>query len=190
MTEERHNQLRNNCWIQAVETYGTAYIFQEKAKKWLLALQILDFYALVLPISVGAIVISFGADVLWLPLVLLIVGALGVIQLVAFLWAIVMNWQNKHAYAVESAADNWRLSEDFKQLGEKPPARGEFESRYDLLSKEHQIRTSRDEHFGMSQKEKRQGMRAALWQFGRKCGGCGVAPTSMKATNCDVCGNF
>jgi len=190
MNDDKHNRLRINCWNQAIETFGTAHIFQKKAEKQRRCLKLLDFYALILPLFVGGTVLAFGPNVWGLPAILYIAGALGILQIVLFLWAIVMGWQDKHAYAVESAADNRRLSEQFKQIAETPPERNILESGYALLSQQHQTRMTRDEDHGMTDNERREGMRAGLRQFRRACDGCGQTPTSMKPTNCDVCGNF
>ncbi len=86
---------------------------------------------------------------------------------------------------------NQQLYEAYRSLGSNPPqdpngARVQF----DLLNTERKCRDMQDDKEGITEAEKRAGMRAALRQFQRKCAGCNEVPKSLEPLNCAVCGKF
>jgi len=50
------------------------------------------------------------------------------------------------------------------------------------------IQQKRDHKMNITEKERRFGMRHALFQFQRECVGCGKIPSLRKPEKCDVCG--
>jgi mobilome CxxCx(11)CxxC protein len=62
--------------------------------------------------------------------------------------------------------------------------------RYRLIQTENRRRIDEDENQGLTDSEKRMGMCAGLREFKRACDTCERVPKTMKASNCDTCGNF
>lgn len=180
--------LRKDCWIQAIYTFGTAYIFEQRQHKFRKYLRGITFLGIAVPLSVGGVVGSFGINSRFLPYLLGVAGVLGVVQLILSLWAIVAKWDDELAYSLESMTDNNRLSAGFERLGKISPS--DIKLRFEILQAENQARINSDNKQGINDKEKRMGMRASLRQFQKECSGCGLKPTSMVASDCDVCGNF
>ena len=177
----------DKCWDNAIHSYGTGYIFQQRAELLKKKIKILTFLGIVVPLSIGSIVMSFGADLKILPICLFVSGVLGTLQLIGFAWSIVAKWDDSYSYSLEATSDNYRLSRAYKKLAESSSV---DKLRFDFLEQEDQLRMDRDYKQGVSEDEKREGMRAALRQFERKCAQCKQVPFSMSPSNCDVCGNF
>ncbi len=183
------DELRQKCWDQAVEAFGTARIFERRAGGLQTKLQILAYLGFCGPLAVGLVALGFGANNL--TLVLPLAAALGLLQgLVAF-WALVRKWVDSYTYAVKSAAANDRLASAYSDLASTPPAdQTAFRHAYDLLWVEDQQRRTSDGEQNVSEREKRYGMRAALRRFRRECVGCHQVPLTLDSTSCGVCGNF
>ncbi len=181
--------LRSEAWDNALYCFATATIFEKRASGLLIKIKALKFFSIGVPVLLGAVVLSFGTDLIGK--ILPVFGGLAVIQLTLNVWAIVGNWEEKYAYLIESIADNHRLSSQFKDLGRLPP-----DDKNKLLEKLEQLkiadhyRSANDYKQSITDKEKIYGHRAALRQFKRECVECGVVPTSMEPKNCNVCGNF
>jgi mobilome CxxCx(11)CxxC protein len=145
----------------------------------------------VVPLSIGAIVLAFGEKSTYLPALLLVAGALGILQLIVSAVAVVYGWADGLEYSLDSAADNLFLSEEFKRLGATapdPPA--SLETTAAALRARDEARRAQDAKKSVSDKELRRGHRAALRQFGKACAGCNLVPVSTKPTECKICGDF
>lgn len=185
---DQQRSLRSKCWDLAIHAFGTAWIFEKRARKLRWKLKILSFLGIAVPVVIGGIVLSFGTNPRILPALLWVAGVLGVAQLTGSVWSLVARWDDSLAYALESVTANYRLSRRFESLGEQPPADLEVEFR--VLDAENQARKDLDFRQDLTPKEKRAGLRAGLRQFQRACVGCNEVPTSMSPTDCEVCGNF
>src|SRR5215213_3709032 len=108
---------RQECWKLALEAFGTKYIFEKRAAKLRRQLNLLTFFGIAVPATVGAIVLSFSAVPSLLPYVLTLAGILGVAQVVVTVWSVVYKWQDELVYASESINANDRLSSSFAWLG-------------------------------------------------------------------------
>ncbi len=181
------NKIKQQCWDKAVHSYGTGYIFQQRAAILKNRIKILTFFGIAVPLSIGSIVMSFGQHQKILATALIIAGILGMLQLVGSAWSLVAKWDDSYSYSLEATSANYRLSHAYKKLAESSSL---DKSRFDLLEQEDQSRMDMDYKQGISENEKREGMRAALKQFQRTCVQCKQVPFSMKPSNCDVCGNF
>lgn len=133
---------------------------------------------------------SFGANSKLTVAFLSLASILGLVQLVGSIWSLTYRWDDDFGYAMESLSANRAFFERFKTLAEHPPKVEEANYRYDILQAESQARSFADEKQGITEPEKRYGMRAALRQLQRKCVGCDQIPSSMRSSECDVCGNF
>lgn len=185
-----YDKTREECWNEAFYAYGTAWIFENRSFRQRMRLRLLSFLGIVVPLALGGTVASFGLKFKYLDMIIVIAAVLGVIELVGTAWAIIANWQDEYAYSIESATSNYRLSERYKELAEKPPLIDELRIKVALLNTENTIRKNSDIKHAVSDKDKRMGHRAALRQFRRACVACGKIPTSMKSSHCDICGNY
>lgn len=183
--------IRKDCWDQAIYAYGTAWIFEQRAKRSRLLLRLLDFLGIAVPVTVGGIILSFGTTPNYLPYIITAAGVLSIVQLVMSVWSLVARWEDALVYAEQSISSNHRLSREYESLGKNPPPElPDLRLRHTLLEKENQLRSELDNKQGLTEKEKRAGLRAGLRQFQRRCVACGQIPQSMKPSDCDVCGNF
>jgi mobilome CxxCx(11)CxxC protein len=176
------------CRHLALESFGTAYIFEQRSKKTRNKLKLLTFFGLAGPLATGAVAGSFGLKSPFTSNVLILAGVVAIIQALISLWAIVDHWDNEQAYAVESMVVNHKLAAKFKKLADSAPA--DIQNQFDVLEAEYRGREESDKKQGVTEEEARMGLRAALRQTQSKCARCGEIPWSMKATNCDVCGKF
>lgn len=180
--------LRQLCWTRALEAYGTAYIFERRARRLKLWLRLLTFIGFLPALVVGAFVLSsFGL----VGVVVVSATIIAILQFVASFWALVAQWVDTYGYSVESMSANNSLSDRYGNLARTPPdelalMRALFES----IETEDQSRRNLDYRQSLTDKEKRRGMRAALRQYRRSCAHCNQIPASMTATDCGVCGNF
>lgn len=189
--EERYAQLRSDSWVRALHCFGTAFLFERRAQKLQNRVQLLAFFGLVSPLTVGAAVLGYGVDSRLVVGLVPVAALAAVIQIILSLWGLSRAWSPSLAYAVESMSANRELFDAFQRLGERPPvAVSDLQVQYDLLVERDRFRTSQDDKAGISEAEKRMGMRAALRQLRKACSACGCVPTDMKATECGVCGQF
>jgi mobilome CxxCx(11)CxxC protein len=146
---------------------------------------------IIVPALIGGVVIGFGTDSAYLPVLLWLAALAGVIQLFFSVWAVVNKWDDKLEYSLESVAENFELSSTFKQLGTlapEPPA--DLQIRFVAAQAKDDARRAADDKKGLTEKELRYGHRAGLRQFQRKCEKCATVPVSMDSTDCPVCGGF
>ncbi len=100
-------------------------------------------------------------------------------------------WDDRFAYAIKANAQNKDLSIRFRELAQNPPTdNSELDLQNKLLQMECRKRCEEDEVQGITEREKRKGMRAGLREFQRACANCKNVPTSMMTSKCDICGNF
>lgn len=184
-------KIRCECWDYALHLFGTKCIFVQRSNMLRLRLRLLAFLGIAVSATIGSLVAAFGTDFAGLPVVLTIGSIVGIVQLVTSIWALTAKWDDGFAFANEAIVSNQQLSDAFKSLAKNLPAGFEaVKSKFDLLNVEKKSRDSQDERQGISEAEKRFGMRAALRQFQRDCASCENTPQSMTPSKCNVCGNF
>lgn len=190
MAEDEKLTLRQQAWRAAYDAYGTAYIFEQRQRATRSRLRLINFVGLAVPLAVGASVLAFGFAAGTWNIVIWIAGVLGVGQVVVSLWALNARWEERLAYASESAPANHDLSQRFRNLAERAPAVAEFVPQLQTLLDENSQRTSADYKQDITEKEKRAGHRATLRHFQKACSACKNVPVDMHPTKCAVCGNF
>jgi len=187
--DERFVKLKQETWKRAFFCFATAYLFESRARRYKLSLNVLNFTGIGLPLLVGAMVMSFGEGA-WLPYLAVTAGALSVVQLFVSGWSTVATWSGELAYAIESAAANHDLSRRYQDLLHRSADHAELERRLELIDIEQRLREQSDYQHAVTDGEKRMGHRAALRQFQKACDGCKIIPTSTAPSRCDICGNF
>jgi len=186
--DESLDLIRQECWDRALYAHGTARIFEDRARQTARYRRLLTFLGIVVPVAVGGVILSFGTTSGWLPHLLAAAGALSVVQLVSSVWSLTARWDERLAYARESASENYRLSEQFRKLGADPPSDARL--RFEILEVAYQARQAADYKEDVTPEEKRKGYCAGLLRFRRECTQCGRIPGSMKASSCPMCGDF
>jgi mobilome CxxCx(11)CxxC protein len=185
------NVILRSCFDKALYALATARVFSIRASEkdaWLKANTCLG---ILLPSFVGGIVLTYGKDVEKLDKVIWIVGALGIIQLILSIIAVVFAWEESKNYYIESSISNRNLFESFQDLVKLAPQSDEtLKIEYDKLVMRESLRNDLDDKYPFTLKEERKGMRYALRYFQRHCATCNEVPITMKPTNCDTCGNF
>lgn len=189
--EDEKARLLQACRDRALHAHATAFIFERRAEKLRSRKLILTFLGLALPGTVGALVISFQWFHDYLRAVAPVASVLSLVQFGGSLWALVADWDKQLMYSLEAITDNHRLSEAYRRLVEDQPAHDAMRARFDALVREDNDRRRLDYQQGISEKEKRSGMRAGLHQFQRECAGCDSVPASTRPGTCKggVCGS-
>jgi mobilome CxxCx(11)CxxC protein len=185
------SEKRRSCADAALLCHGTAYIFEKRAGKIRMKIAILSFLGIAGPASVGAIVATFKLSLQNVEYVLLIAGIIAAIQLLLSIWSLVSKWNDSFSYYLESKATNYRLSKRYDDLCKTTTlSEHDFDVQFGELEKEAELRATLDNQYDVKDAEKRMGMRYGLRKYQRECAGCGKVPKSMKATDCDICGNY
>ena len=182
--------LKEECWNAALFAYGTAYIFERRSRSLKKRLQWLSYVGFVVPLIIGSLVLGYGAFSALAALAAIAV-AICIAQSAVALWSIIAGWLDQYSYAAAAIPANYLLSDKFVELTSRPASNlHEFRHEYEKLQVEDRARQQQDYQQGISDAEKRMGMRAALRKFRRRCAACGTIPSSMVSTNCSVCGQF
>jgi len=146
----------------------------------------ITYLGIVVPLLIGAAVLSFGTE--WLPYALVPAGLLGCVQIALSAWSLVARWDDKYSYAISALQAQTRMFNAWDGLAKRAPP--DMESKTTDLDAEDQRLEQADLAQNISAKEKRYAMRAALYHFGNACVRCGQKPASLKPSSCDTCGNF
>ncbi len=185
------NQERRDCNESALKCFGTAYIFEQRASPLRFGIKVLTFSSLIGPLAIGALVLSVGADGEIIKPAIWGASTLSVVQIIVSLWALVCRWQEHLAYYLESKADNYQLSDRYKDLANNTTySDKKWRQEFEILETIGRMRSQQDLRFDICDEEKRMGMRAALRNVQRECVGCKNIPHSMQSSGCSVCGEF
>lgn len=184
-------QLRLDSWERALHAYGTCKLLRLRARRLGRNLSLLTYMGLVIPLMAGALALSYGVDFFLLPLVLAIGVAAAIIQLLVSLWAATHHWARSYADSLVSASANEKLFDSFERLAKDPsPQLADYRQTLDVLKNADDSQRQHDEQHAISEKERRYGMRAALFKRRAPCAGCNLVPRNLKPSECEVCGDF
>lgn len=182
------SDLVKHCIDRAFYAYGTSRIFERRAQSLGKKRTVITFLGIVVPLTVGSIVLSFGAMPDLLPIFVWIAGVIGTVQLIVSTWSIVARWDEQHSYAVSAMLANTRLFNSWERLSKN--ALSNLKEHVSELDAEDQRQEQSDLAQHITDKEKRFAMRTSLYYKGLACPACKIMPTSMKPSECDTCGNF
>lgn len=195
--EYLYENIRTECWNNALHSYGTSYIFSKRASFKNKKLKALTFLGIIVPVTVGGIVTTYDSiDKSTLNWIFLIAGSSSLLQLILSVLSLVYKWDDSYLYYLESSIDNSLISKEFENLFKKYNPEytevnlRELQDEKNKTDLKYSIRLSNDSKFPFTERENREGMRYALRYFKRKCEGCGLVPKDMNPANCGVCGNF
>ena len=182
-------QLKKECSDNRFNSFGTARLFERRAKIYGRNLNWITFLGLAVPLVIGVTVLSFsGESKIFKSIMIPTAGLFTVCQLIISLWALVSRWDEKKDYAVSATKINTRLEADFNRLcnSEEVTINDEISN----LREEYNRINQEDTAQGITEKEKKWSMRKALIHYKLKCPTCNLKPTSMVPLSCDICGNF
>jgi len=185
------NLLSKECWVKAYECFGTAKVFERRARHYRRKLNILSYLGILVPLFFGAAVASWGSSALLDGASVIILSVAGLAQTVGSGLALIHNWAAEYAYCNQSVSVNFQLSNEFKILAPKlvaptPALKKEF----DRLLVCDRNQAAQDNQKLVTDPELARGHRHALIQFKCACATCGIEPKDMKPTKCKTCGKF
>jgi len=183
--------IHQQCWDRACDCFATAKIFERRAQRLNAKIDFLSYLGVGVPAIFGAMVLTWGRNILDMPALMSIVGLLAIVQVGVSAASLVKKWPDELEYTNESSGANFQLSDDFKMLAltatlPSPTLTSNFSH---LVSKD-QFRVQQDSKKHVSDKERCWGHRHGLKQFSRACSKCSIVPMDMKPTTCSVCGDF
>jgi mobilome CxxCx(11)CxxC protein len=119
--------------------------FERRAKMLNRRLKGLAFLGIAVPLMIGGVVRSFSGALHYLEFALWIAGTASLAQLILTPWSLINRWQDRHAYALASTVDDYKIAQKYENLGKNPPDDlTEFKFRRELLSAEHSMRDTLD----------------------------------------------
>lgn len=187
--ENNIEKLRQDCWDKTLDAIGFGYIYQMKIQRLNLWLRASKILGIVIPVFLGGVLTSAYNTPEYLKMAIWITSPFALGQLVlSTILTINGADENLMKYSTK-AAEYSVLETEFRQMA-RYPDKNEFE-----YLKRFEILIEREKGIGkgnleVNDKEKRIGMRFGLRELSRACVGCEKVPLSMKATDCDICGNF
>ena len=182
---------RRACSDQALHSYGTGYIFEQKSASLRRRLKALSFFGIASPASLGAVIGTYNLSQPNIHNALYFASTVAIAHLLTSIWSLVSGWERDLSSYLDLKQLNYELANKYEKLG-KNIALDEERFRLAYISLEESrewIRRFAEQH-DIKQKEKVRGMRYALRKYQRPCAACGKVPESMKRTKCGVCGKF
>ncbi|TSD67303.1 hypothetical protein FFF34_007880 [Inquilinus sp. KBS0705] len=184
-------ELQRSSHESAFQLYATYYLYAIRARnkeKYIQAITLLGF---LVPVMVAGLVISYSYTGTFAKLYLQLLAPVALVQLILSALALIYKWDDKRNYYLESAISNRQLYDQFTHLAKFPhPEMKDNTHDFEILIYKSRAREDQDDKYPLTDKELRRGMRYALRQYQKACSGCGVVPTSMESTDCNVCGKF
>ncbi|WP_373696240.1 mobilome CxxCx(11)CxxC protein [Actinomycetospora flava] len=186
--KERADDARD----RAFHAWATGYIFEKRAQALRKKLQLVSFLGLVVPLVVGGLALSYGVGFSALPVIIIVGSAIGIAQAVVALWSLVATWVEAYDHAVRSAVNNKALTREFEGVARALTIHDSAAAEIELRTLEARDDAQRDldTRAGVTEPQKREGMRSALLRTQRKCVRCEKIPESMQPTECGVCGDY
>lgn len=182
------SSLLQECWDRALHSFGTHVIFRERYAQYRKGIRWVAFLGILGPLVVGGSVLAFSATWAHLNWLLTAAAILGIAQLILSAWALAAKWDDALSNAGSAASANYRLYDEYRSLALRNPP--DLAQQFQLLDVKYTAQHTVDEREAISIRERRRGMRGALWKTGRTCPKCAKEPASLAPTDCDSCGNF
>lgn len=184
-------EKRRSCAEDALKCYGTAYIFENRARKIRRLIKLTTWFGIVTPATLGGTIALMGTRSSHAEWAILIAGLVGIAQVGLSIWSLVSGWDRDLPYYIESKFDNYKLSDEFASLGNTTLlSEEEFDVKNQLLNARADARLSGDSRYDITDTEKRMGYCAGHWKFQRPCSKCGKVPSAPVTSECPTCGKF
>lgn len=182
-----------NQW--AVDSWGTAFLLDQRIKWLNLYIGAVGFIGFIIPILVGLVFLNIDSASNIFPLVKPWIGGSLFVQGALSAAIVFFGLQGKLKIYQDSASGNKSLSDECRDLAINiRVAESYFQQRFDELKGRIRAQTSHDERLGFTAKDRRRGGRAGLKKFGFPCRDCKKTPRSESAkkdsSTCQSCGDF
>ncbi|MFK5893375.1 MAG: hypothetical protein QM504_09175 [Pseudomonadota bacterium] len=182
-------EIKKDCWDKRFYSFGTAKIFEQRARQLYTKRQWIVFLGLLSPVTIGAFVASFSINSEALKTYIIpIAGTVAVIQAVLSIWSLVMKWDERYSYAISAIKINTNITSEFEALAKTKPTY--IKNNIKRMNEIYLRQEIEDSSQHITDKEKRYAMRHALFQYKNECKTCLKIPSSLSPTTCDTCGNF
>lgn len=170
-------------------SFGTTKLFEKRMKIYGARLKRLTFLGLLSPVLLGGFVAAFSTESDILKAILIpLCSCLTIFQAVVSLMSLSYKWDEKYSYAIVAVKDNTRLTNEFNKI--KYLTGNKLKQIYKPLREDYDRQNVSDMAQGITDKENRFAMRQSLFHFKSECKTCKKTPSTLKATNCDTCGNY
>ncbi|QIP16843.1 hypothetical protein G8759_31480 [Spirosoma aureum] len=187
--EDLTSKIRIDCWNNALDCLGFSYIYSKKISKIEVWLRWSKALGLIIPVALGGMVSTYYTNKEIMDWALLIASPIAIAQLIVSSYLIAVGSDEKLTSYMGKSAEYSLLRGEFEQLAKYPIANSdEYKHKFEILSE--RASGIGKGNYEVTDPEKRMGMRYGLREFNRECVQCKTVPYSMKATECDVCGNF
>ena len=189
--EDIPHELRRKAYDNALYAFGKSYIFEDRARRYLKRLTILKWLGICVPLLVYGLLSSFEY-ISTIQQIIFASATMGsTLLLILSAWSIVANWDLHYSQSILSQKDNSELYRSYKSLAETTiKDYGSYSSELSKLDLLLSKIEDRNIQLGITDSEKRMGMRAGLREFQRKCLGCNLVPIDLEPSECSVCGKF
>jgi mobilome CxxCx(11)CxxC protein len=182
---------REDAWNRALHAASTARIFERRANHLKRKLRSLSFAGLAVPLVIGSVVLSYGAGYELLPLFIAIASVIAILQAAVSLWSLSASWVESYDASIQSVISNRSFAQSYEDLARDQAVNApDFAAQFNSFRIADEAQRAADYRQNVTESEKRFGMRAALIRYRRPCATCHVEPTSMRPTECGVCGDF
>ena len=176
---------------KSFHAFGFSYIYTKRVEKYLFYVNGIKYLGIIVPLIVGALALGYEYKYGILAIAIKIAIPFTVFQLILSVHSIVYKWDDELAYAFEAIEDYNYLYDEYKKLYFIPTVSySGLYNKYNVLNSRLTSRENQDNKHKITDKELRMGMRYSLREHKKACAGCNIIPVSMKASKCDVCGNF
>lgn len=185
----QEEKLRKRCARGEFYSYGTAKIFEKRAKETGRRLKAITFLGLLSPVLSGGIAMTFSSDSTLLNKIVFPTLSMALLlQSVLSLLSLCYKWEEKYSYSLWSIKNNNKLFNKFSRLADDSEEK--ILDKIDGYEEEFDHQEAEDSSQSITSKEERYAMRKSLIYFGKPCKTCKKTPTSIKPDDCDTCGNF
>lgn len=182
--------IRQESFIKYINCYGFAYIFDKRAIRYSIWINLLKVFGIVVPAVIGAVALSYKFEVLKFFIGIAI--PITIIQFAISVCAVIFKWDDRLSYCYEASQHYTDLFSRYKtlNLSHIEADVNDSENKLKLLEVEYLSRMFQSTKQNIRDWEFRLGMRYALKNLKVPCSSCKKIPESMNPTDCDVCGNF
>ena len=189
--KEKIEKIKLDSSDKSFHIFGYSHIFERRIKWYLKYINGLRFFGIIVPLTIGAIALGYGANNNILIYAIVIGTPVIILQLIISTLSIVYKWDDELAYSFEATNDYNNLYDDFRKLYNFPTqTSSELEKQFEVLNAKLNSREQQNSKHKIKEKELRRGMRYSLREHKKECTGCNKIPTDMAPTKCGVCGNF
>jgi mobilome CxxCx(11)CxxC protein len=188
------DEIRQEGWKNAIHAVGTYEVFARRARQLKVMTDLRDWFGLLaIPASVAFVGTTemfndFRAYRQW---ALWGLAAAAFLQALLAGWSLIRRWDEERGYCTRAMRDSYEMKLAWEDIGRTDVQN--LQAQYELRKAQQRIIDSHDIERGISNSEKRLGMRSGLFEYQKECVGCGVVPSSRKPpmlaiSRCQVCG--